>query len=145
MTANVDMVKIAETVGAAAAQADSNSKSFEAMRKRLDQHVIDQNTQFTRLQEKMERNAEESTRQHAELAGKVEAMTHGIGACIETHVEAAVQPVIDEVKNHRKVMWSLTGGLITVLLGILAYLLTQGVPWDSAMATHANDYHNGVR
>jgi hypothetical protein len=144
MAKDVDLVKLAETVGAAAAEASNNTKSLIEMHKRLDEHVIDQNTQFMRLQEKIERNAAESTVQHNELASKVDAITHGLGRCVANHVEAAVQPVIDEVKNHRKLMWSVAGGFIAVLLAVVAYLLTQGVPWDTAMAAHANgSFHRG--
>lgn len=134
----VDMVKLAQDVGATNEMAKSNSAQMDALRRRLDQHVVDQNTQFTKIETRMERDAQESTRQHNALAGKVEDLTHSIGGCISSHVETAVAPVITEVKNHRKVMWSVAGGMVAVLLMIIGYLITQGVPWNTALAAHSN-------
>jgi|DEB0MinimDraft_3_1074331.scaffolds.fasta_scaffold162975_1 hypothetical protein len=135
-------IEIVQQVVEAAVRAENNAKSMEAMHKRFEQHVIDQATRFARLEDRMERYADESSKQHTELAGKVEALTDNIGGCIQSQVETAVSPVLAEVKKQRSVMWSVAGGLILLLVSVLGYLLANGNPWNTAIAHHANSVHH---
>ncbi len=143
------MVKLARQLGKATALAEHNTQQLGkvddavvAVHKRLDRHVVEQNAQFVRLQDKMEKNAKNSTSQHSELAGKVEDLSHIMGGCIHNHVERAVDPVLTEVKSHRRLMWSVAGVLIMFLITTLGYVLANGNPWDTAIMNHKNGaYH----
>lgn len=145
----IDVAKLFRQIGEANAVAESNSERLSkvedavvAVHKRLDNQIIEQGKQFTHLQDKMEKNAKDSTAEHSELARKVESLTHNIGGCIHEHVEHAVSPVLTEVRSHRKIMWSIAGGLIALLLTIIGYLLVNGSPWNAAIIDHANgSYH----
>lgn len=138
---DVDMVKLAKDVGAVAAETENNHESLKAIHRRFDEHVKDETAQFTKISELIARNALESTEQHHELASKVESITNNLGHCVASHVEKAVEPVLDEVKNHRKLMWSVAAGIITVLLALVGYLLLNGSPWDVAIAAHISEAH----
>ncbi len=150
MTNEVTMADLAREVGAAAVAAEKNSEEIkhlrevtDALHKRLDKHVIEHNAMFTRMEERRVADARESTRQHGELKEEVTNLSHNIGNCIHNHVEAAVAPVIVELKNHRKVMWSVSGGLIIFLITTLGYVLANGNPWDTAIMNHKNSTYHG--